>query len=312
MDYSELKGELLEIAGQQTKAEASLFANGNVTGVGIGPKIKNGVETGDMSLKVFVASKLDKSMLSESELIPAKVGKFHTDVVETGIITAGSLLANGTRQRPAKGGLSVGHFKITAGTLGCNVKDVNPRVGITERYYILSNNHVLAASNAATIGDPILQPGPYDGGTVPNDIIAHLTRFVPIQFGPDGRNLVDCAIAEGDFADLDREIYWVGYVNGIAAVQPRDIVSKTGRTTGHTTGYVTSVNATINVNYGAAGTARFVNQITTTNMARGGDSGSLLVDKANHAVGLLFAGSSTITIYNPIKPVMGMLGIKFL
>ncbi|MBW2739249.1 MAG: hypothetical protein JRE64_10480 [Deltaproteobacteria bacterium] len=49
------------------------------------------------------------------------------------------------------------------------------------RSVILSNNHVLANSNAAEIGDPVLQPGPHDGGRYPEDHIADLEQFVPIN-----------------------------------------------------------------------------------------------------------------------------------
>jgi len=51
-------------------------------------------------------------------------------------------------------------------------------------FYILSNNHVLANSNGANIGDPILQPGPAGNGLFPGDQIAILSRFVPIEFNP--------------------------------------------------------------------------------------------------------------------------------
>ena len=69
------------------------------------------------------------------------------------------------RLRPAQGGFSVGHYQITAGTLGTCCYDLSPFPGIPSRYYILSNNHVLANANNARVGDPILQPGPYDGGS---------------------------------------------------------------------------------------------------------------------------------------------------
>src|SRR5207244_9603265 len=78
------------------------------------------------------------------------------------------------RCRPAPGGVSGGHFRITGGPLGGVV-----RVG--GRRVVLSNNHVLANSGAARIGDPILQPGPADSGTR-EDAIATLERFVEIHF----------------------------------------------------------------------------------------------------------------------------------
>ena len=311
MNISELKGEYLEVSKEQAVAEEKLLNTQNVTGVAVGHKLKDGKETGDVSLTVFVESKIDKNLLSDEEKIPAKVGKFKTDVVESGSIYAGSDITLRKRVRPAQGGYSVGHFAITAGTIATCVKDINPPLGITSRYYILSNNHVLANSNAANINDPILQPGPIDGGLNPADIIARLSRFVPLNFA-GGNNLVDCAIAEGDLDDLNREVYWIGHVNGTTNPVVGMQLQKTGRTTGHTTQTITAVNGTVNVNYGGGRIARFVNQIITPVMGQGGDSGSLMVDMQNRAVGLLFAGSATLTIACPIAPVMSGLGIKFL
>ena len=88
------------------------------------------------------------------------------------------------------------------------------------------------------------------------------------------------------------------------------LVKKTGRTTDFTTGKVTSINATVNVNYGGGRVARFCRQIVTTDMSAGGDSGSLVLDLENNPVGLLFAGSSTATILNPIAWVQGMLRVR--
>jgi len=177
------------------------------------------------------------------------------------------------------------------------------------KYYALSNNHVLANSNDARVGDPILQPGPYDGGTYPRDLIARLSRYVPIRFGGPA-NYVDAAIAEGQFYQLDREIYWIGYVKGVGVAKVGLIVQKTGRTTNYSTGRVLAVNATVNVNYGGGRVAKMVRQIVTTNMSAGGDSGSLLCNMSENAVGLLFAGSSTVTVHNDIRYVQYLLGIR--
>ena len=144
--------------------------------------------------------------------------------------------------------------------------------GMPGKYYILSNNHVLANSNMARIGDPVLQPGRYDGGTLPSDMIARLSRFVPIRFGGP-LNLVDAAIAQADFHDIDREIYWVGYIKGVRTLRTiNEIVQKTGRTTNYTTGKVTHLNAIVNVNYGGGRIARMARQIVTTNMSAGGSA----------------------------------------
>ncbi len=256
-------------------------------------------------------------------MIPETVGKYKTDVVETGEIFAGNnfgqeRLETGEnvdiqslkpRMRPAKGGYSVGHYKITAGTIATAVYDSKYFPGIPRKYYILSNNHVLANSNNARAGDPVLQPGPYDGGKKPADTIAHLTRFIPIHF--DNRpNYVDAAIAETPFHDISREVYWIGYIKGVSTVKVGSLVQKTGRTTNYTTGKVTAINGTVNVNYGHGNVAKFTKQIITTNMSEGGDSGSLLCDMNENAVGLLFGGSSKITIHNDIRYVEKLLDIK--
>lgn len=307
-----LKGEHLAIYELQEKHQNDLLARKNITGVGIGNKIKDGRDTGDACLTVFVEQKHDKSLLSVEEMIPPVINKFKTDVVESGVIFAGSDITLTGRVRPVKGGYSVGHYKVTAGTIATCVVDLAPEPGIPPKYYILSNNHVLANCNEARIGDPILQPGAFDGGINPDDIVARLSRYIPIHF--DGtNNYIDCAIAEGDFHDLDREIYWIGYVNkGYIAPKVNMKVHKTGRTTGHTSGNITAINATVNINYGGGRMAKFVEQFITTPMSAPGDSGSLVLEDSNqNAVGLLFAGSSLVTICNPIYRVMKYLTIKF-
>src|SRR5439155_18744113 len=75
------------------------------------------------------------------------------------------------RRRPCPGGYSIGHPRVTAGTLGGVV-----RRGKTWGY-VLSNNHVLAATNSGTAGDPIYQPGVADGGGTA-DTIAYLEQWV--------------------------------------------------------------------------------------------------------------------------------------
>jgi hypothetical protein len=168
------------------------------------------------------------------------------------------------------------------------------------------------------LGDHILQPGPVDGGVDPTDHIANLSRFIPITFDPpvplaNHRNLVDAAIAEAEFHDIDREIYWIGYVRGWrrrANVTVGTIVQKTGRTTNYTLGRITAVNATIDVGYGGGRVARFQDQIVTTNISAGGDSGSLVTTADNVAVGLLFAGSSLATIVNQIEHVRSLLRVE--
>ena len=163
----------------------------------VGHKISKGVDTGEPCLTVLVSQKLEKPMLRAENMVPIEFKGFKTDVLETGEIFAGSAMPTNNdfsmqeqlgiqtlaqKVRPVLGGFSVGHYNITAGTIATCVYDLKPFPGIPKKYYILSNNHVLANSNDARIGDPVLQPGPYDGGRVPRDIVARLSRYVTIKF----------------------------------------------------------------------------------------------------------------------------------
>jgi hypothetical protein len=247
------------------------------------------------------------------------------DGIPVTLRVSGRLMASSdprTRRRPAPLGYSVGHPSITAGSVGARVRDALGRV------YILSNNHVLANSNAASVGDPAYQPGPFDGGTAA-DQIATLADFQTITFTSTANNTMDAAIAlsstdqldnasPGDdgyslpnatiFGDADGD----GWFDDPSALLGLN-VQKYGRTTKLTHGEITGVNATVTVCYEVSGfsctkAARFVDQVVIEpgGFSGGGDSGSLIVtDDANlHPVALLFAGSSTVTIANRIDRVL--------
>jgi len=91
-------------------------------------------------------------------------------------------------------------------------------------------------------------------------------------------------------------------------------VAKSGRTTGFTTGTIASINTSVSVQYqrscgqGKKFVVSYTNQvvINSSTFSAGGDSGSLIVtnDSNHQPVALLFAGSSTTTIGNPISQVL--------
>ena len=213
-------------------------------------------------------------------------------------------------QRPAYIGTSIGHVNITAGTIGCVVKDAQGNT------YILSNNHVFADENNAYIGDDILQPGPYDGGKDPRDMIGQLYDFEPIIFSWTAWNVIDAAIAMTS-ADLVTNSTPPGSY-GIPSSKTATAyigmpVQKHGRTTGQTYGEVVGINAIVYIRYDS-GVAQFLNQIIITpgSFAYGGDSGSLIVtQQGNHPVALLYAGSSQYIIANPIDDVLNRFNITF-
>ena len=126
-------------------------------------------------------------------------------------------------------------------------------------------------------------------------------------------NQVDGALARPVSSDMVAdEILELGAVTGEREAELGMEVKKSGRTTGLTTGTVQLLDASVQVGYGGEKIALFTNQILTTNMSQGGDSGSLLVDaEGNRAVGLLFAGSDQVTIHNPIGVVKDALKFHF-
>lgn len=163
----------------QAAFENTLLAKENVVGVAVGLKESEGVRTEEMAVVVLVKEKVSSRDLPQSQVIPKQV-----DGVRTDVIAVGELWAQQTprdRYRPTiPSGVSLGHYRITAGTLGCIVRD-----RITGERFILSNNHVIANSNDAQIDDVVLQPGPADSGTNPADIVAKLARFTPLRYVED-------------------------------------------------------------------------------------------------------------------------------
>jgi hypothetical protein len=212
--------------------------------------------------------------------------------------------------RPVTIGVSTGHPDITAGTIGCRVTDGS-------NVYALSNNHVYADENQAFINDYVLQPGAFDGGEVLSDVIGTLSDFEPIDFS-GGENTIDAAIALSTVDYLSNSTPSDGYgtpKTTTAKAYIGMLVMKYGRTTQQTNGRVYAINATVTVGYDS-GDALFVNQIIITpgNFSAPGDSGSLIVGQrkkdARKPVGLLFAGSDTMTVANPIDAVLNHFVVR--
>lgn len=332
---------LAEVRAAKVLHTAALMNRPNVVGVGIGRRIAGGVQTNELCLSVLVADKIAVAGLAAEALVPSQLGEVVTDVVQVGVIRANQDPTG--RFRPAPGGVSIGHYQISAGTLGCVVRDRT-----TGTRLILSNNHVLANSNDAEIGDPILQPGGADGGSLANDHIANLERFCTIDFGttegsdcslasayaglgniiasllgsrhrvsvlqanPQAVNLVDAAVARPlNDSDVLDEILNIGEISGTTEGVLGMAVRKMGRTTGYTTDVINTIEATVSVNYGPGQVATFENQFVAGPMSAGGDSGSLIVAaNSQEAVGLLFAGSTQTTIFNPIQAVLDCLNVE--
>lgn len=294
------------------KLQEYLLKKPQVVGVGRGFKEVGGKQTEEEAIIVLVDKKLPFKALLAEQFVPKTLEGVVTDVIEVGEIKAHSEeIKRTSRIRPAFPGISIGHYRITAGTFGAVVYDKS-----TGKAFILSNNHVLAnetngKDGRARIGDKILQPGVFDGGKSNQNSIGTLAKFVALNADPKA-NVVDCALAKPSRDDLIvPEILGIGMVQGVTTPKLRMSVQKSGRTTGLTTGQIRALNVTVNVSYGLGRVLRFEKQILTTPMSDGGDSGSLVLDQNNLAVGLLFAGSSQSTLLNPIEEVLKLLNIRF-
>jgi hypothetical protein len=281
--------------------------NPNVQGVGIGTKVTHRISMHEVALQVYVARKVHERLLPPEQRIPEEVEGVPTDVVETGVFRIGGKFPSiyQRRVRPAPAGVSIGHHAVSAGTFGALVKEGGD-------VHILSNNHVLANENAGKVGDNVLQPGTYDGGRPDRDTIAQLAGFVPLK--ADEANLVDAAIATPVVRqDVAPEILHIGRIKGDAEPAVDLAVRKSGRTTRYTEGHVTATDVTLRVMY-SEGFLMFADQFLVTGsrgaFSDGGDSGSLIVDGENRAVGLLFAGSPFTTVANRWSNVARALKVK--
>lgn len=300
--------------------EAFTSDAGNIQGVGIGLSQPGGPGVpGSPTLAVFVAEPTSpeqvRSVVVESFGVQ-QAGDLPLSVHKSGIIDA---QPHRFHIRPAPGGVSVAHFKVTAGTIGClSVGRSAPR---NSRLMVLSNNHVLANSNNAVFGDCICQPGPADGGSCPAHQIAILERFVPIVFG-GATNHVDCATGWAWAERVRRElVYLYGGAPTYFQISNTPLfpqlgwnVGKSGRTTQLTSGRIVALNWSGWINYGVGQAwfaGQFVVQGHSGNFSAGGDSGSSVWtwDANRYPVGLLFAGGGGYTICNPMPWVVSALDI---
>jgi hypothetical protein len=299
---------------------------------------------GDPVIKVFTARRKVYGIPESLDGVRVRVeesGRFYALKLDTCDVSGDKVCETSESwPLPIPIGISIGHPDITAGTIGARVTD-----GVD--VFVLSNNHVIANTNQANLGDAIIQPGSFDGGVNPADQIANLTDFEPIRLCTvlpfwlicDQTNIIDAAIALTTPTEIGVETPTgkFGSIAGYGAPSrilhpaygnpnnPGDddlalllglAVQKYGRSTGLTTGTVDTINATVNVCLDAScqDVARFVDQLVVTpgTFSAAGDSGSLIVtnDNSKQPVGLLFAGGSGYTVANRIDHVLNRFGVS--
>jgi hypothetical protein len=304
-----------------------------IIGVGIGAAHRDFESVGPGGpgapvLNVYVAQAMSMDVVKRVLVDHYQMTDLAPDSTRVNVHYTGQIFALAPMQsvRPSPCGISIGHYKITAGTQGVLARGLSPER--QKRLLVLSNNHILANCNDCQTGDAIHQPGPLD--LLPNvtlspaNQIGVLEKWVPIDFAGQP-NYVDCATAwcwpdrvRKDFirpAGGSWSYFNVGsqQLNAVHDMQ----VGKSGRTTQLTTGGIVDVNASISVSYGNGRVANFSDQITITGVegrafSDGGDSGSFIWtwDGTRAPVGLLFAGGRDYTFANKIGHVLQALEIE--
>jgi chitodextrinase len=244
--------------------------------------------------------------------LPDELEGVAVESVTTGVIQPYDHVPTHRYPRPVPIGVSAGLAGVATGTLGVRVTNET-------NTYALSNNHVFAGVNTASIGDPIISPGDVDGGSDPGDRIGTLAAYQTIDFN-GGANTMDAAIALTTTANTGTATPANGYgePSPITAAASLGLpVQKYGRTTGLQLGNVAGTNVSVDVCYIAFGDvcfqeARFVGQISVSPgpFSAPGDSGSLIVTQGgNQPVALLFAGGDGLTIGSPIDLVLQRFGV---
>jgi hypothetical protein len=240
------------------------------------------------------------------------------------VVVAAGLYGQAANQAPQA-------FPVKLGTSGGNVNDATRAFCCSGTLgslvtkggtgYILSNAHVLSRVGQAVAGEDISQPGLIDNGCRVLQVVADYSETAPLN-GSAGSN-VDAALAQvrSGAVSATGEIIGVGIpANTTATPTVGRGVAKSGRTTGLTCSAISSVNTTVSVQYqkgcgsGKKFTVSYSNQvvINSTTFSAGGDSGSLIVTSDTaQPVALLYAGSSSSTIGNPIGDVVRALGVTF-
>jgi hypothetical protein len=167
------------------------------------------------------------------------------------------------------------------------------------------------------VGDAAVQPAIEDGGIYPVDAVGALLRYVPLHFN-GFPNWADAAIAAVASGDVTAHVHGIGPVHEsacAASVSPGDAVTKVGRSSGLTKGTVVMTDTSVNPNHKAVGfsdpSVLFMDQIVVDIHAEYGDSGSLLLDRDNRAIGMLFGGVK-YSWFNPFRMVETLLAVRLL
>jgi len=293
----------------------------NVNGVAGGNSTVGTISAfGLYTAPVSVPSPPNVSVNAVSQADPSKSGSATVTILPPGT----GNVNQAAQSFPIKLGTSGGNDKdLTTASTGttCCSGTLGALVTRGSTQFILSTNHVLARRDQASVGEPITQPGLVDTNCNPGQLVANFSQAAPLK-----TSNVDAALAAvvPGAVDPSGPVLGLGDVGGsttlpappastLATPAINLSVAKSGRTTGLTCGSIGTINATVQVDFqpgcnsGTTFTVAFTNQIVVngSSFSASGDSGSLLVtSQTAQPVGLLFGGSTTNTVANPIQDVL--------
>lgn len=288
----------------------------NVFAVGVGGRIRAGVATDEIVLKVYVDRKLAPSALASGKKIPDEFEGVATDVLVAtrptthqlqtvpGFRFSDTFPEDEDRYRPLRGGIQIqGSFREGAGTLGFLA-----RVTGDTRIMAVTCHHVLFSPSGT--------PGPdvTVGNPTPDE---SCTQCCVHRFGSYVKGYYNASI-DAVISRLDPGMQWLAEIEQLGIVRGHHLLTipetmpartydirKRGRTTRMTGGKVDAVGVTTSTTAPGLGTRTCTNAITVVPNARSdgapvrfsapGDSGSAYVNNNNEIVGVHFAGEPTQT-----------------
>jgi hypothetical protein len=323
----EKHANVMSVMSVQNEVTAAWMSQPEILGTAVGIDA-----SGNTSLLVYVDQDATKAADAirglPQEVRGVKVQVQLTDKFRSMARPGGGGTSHTARQTPPiQLGTSGGWSKDLANGYCCG-GTLGSLVSIGGQQHILSNYHVFEADivpggngTVATTGDPVIQPGLIDVNcsAANAQTVATLVKRSSLP-----SSNVDCSIAKVVAGQVrsDGAILEIGAISSqTVGASLGQAVKKSGRTTGLTRSSISGLNATISVSYenecagGTAFTKTFTGQIVVSNshsrFLGSGDSGSLMVEDVTtnpRAVGLLFAGSSSTAIANPIGQVLSFLG----
>ncbi len=289
-------------------------------------------DDGKPAILVMTKTDINTKTLSKKQgkVIPEQIDNYPVVVLVTGEIKAfkggpaAGVNHKAKQTTPIQLGTSGGwrydlaNGYCCGGTLGSLILK-NGKQHILSNYHVLYSDIVLGGNNrVASAGDPVIQPGLIDVSCNANNAQNVASLVSGGGTLPDYN--IDAGIAEviSGMVRTDGAILEVGTISSsTVSAFINQAVKKSGRTTGLTRSKVSGLNATVKVTYsnecagGTSFTKTFTGQIVIANRGskflNSGDSGSLMVEDVStnpRAVGLLYAGSSTSAIANPIGEVL--------